>query len=226
MKTTIAELLHEKEILISRLNKMVYGSIEIRSNNEKNSSNKLSNLSSSSSNIEPISSSIISSSTNKNSVNSSSSIYNEPVEKEVNTPTLMLDEITGVVSWNFDENATHYNYIINDGEIKTTTSNNIKLNDKKFEVLFCNLTTKKDIVKSLIYLTTNDITKVPGFYFHKTDRLHITFPDKLKKPWCLDGEKFDSNISDYVVEIVQNVPIMIPKKVIPKLFVSGVDKSD
>ena len=35
MKTTIAELLHEKEILISRLNKMVYGSIEIRSNNEK-----------------------------------------------------------------------------------------------------------------------------------------------------------------------------------------------
>lgn len=103
---------------------------------------------------------------------------------------------------------------------------NIKLNDKKFEVLFCNLTTKKDIVKSLIYLTTNDITKVPGFYFHKTDRLHITFHDKLKKPWCLDGEKFDSNISDYVVEIVQNVPIMIPKKVIPKLFVSGVDKSD
>ena len=35
MKTTIAELLHEKEILISRLNKMIYGSIEIRSNNEK-----------------------------------------------------------------------------------------------------------------------------------------------------------------------------------------------
>ncbi len=35
MNTTITELLHEKEILISRLNKMVYGSVEIRKNNEK-----------------------------------------------------------------------------------------------------------------------------------------------------------------------------------------------
>ena len=35
MKTTITELLNEKEILISRLNKMIYGSIEIRTNNEK-----------------------------------------------------------------------------------------------------------------------------------------------------------------------------------------------
>jgi len=35
MNTTITELLHEKEILISRLNKMVYGSVEIRNNNEK-----------------------------------------------------------------------------------------------------------------------------------------------------------------------------------------------
>lgn len=35
MKTTITELLHEKEVLVSRLNKMIYGSVEIRSNNEK-----------------------------------------------------------------------------------------------------------------------------------------------------------------------------------------------
>ena len=30
MKITLTELLHEKEILISRLNKMIYGSVEIR----------------------------------------------------------------------------------------------------------------------------------------------------------------------------------------------------
>lgn len=35
MKITLTELLHEKEILISRLNKMIYGSVEIRVNNEK-----------------------------------------------------------------------------------------------------------------------------------------------------------------------------------------------
>ncbi|MDD6224004.1 MAG: YegS/Rv2252/BmrU family lipid kinase [bacterium] len=96
---------------------------------------------------------------------------------------------------------------------------NIKLNDNKFEVLFCNLTTKKDIVKSLFYLTTNDITKVPGFYFHQTDHLKITFHNCLKKPWCLDGEKFDSSIVNYQIDIVHNIPIMVPKKVLPKLFI-------
>lgn len=35
MKMTITELLHEKEVLTSRLNKMIYGSVEIRSNDEK-----------------------------------------------------------------------------------------------------------------------------------------------------------------------------------------------
>ncbi|MDE6240964.1 MAG: Fic family protein [Anaeroplasmataceae bacterium] len=35
MKMTITELLHEKETLTTRLNKMVYGSVEIRSNIEK-----------------------------------------------------------------------------------------------------------------------------------------------------------------------------------------------
>lgn len=35
MKIILTELLHEKEILISRLNKMIYGSVEIRVNNEK-----------------------------------------------------------------------------------------------------------------------------------------------------------------------------------------------
>ncbi|MDE5856163.1 MAG: Fic family protein [Anaeroplasmataceae bacterium] len=35
MKMTITELLHEKEVLTSRLNKMIYGSVEIRSKDEK-----------------------------------------------------------------------------------------------------------------------------------------------------------------------------------------------
>ncbi len=103
---------------------------------------------------------------------------------------------------------------------------NIKLNDSRFEVLFCNLTNKKDIVKSLFYVTTNDITQVPGFYFHKTDKLKITFYDKLKKPWCLDGEKFPYTGSDYLIEIVKNVKVMIPSKVVFKLFVEGETDED
>ena len=97
----------------------------------------------------------------------------------------------------------------------------IKLDDYKFEVLFCNLTTRKDIVKSLFYLTTNDITKVPGMYFHKVSSLKIHFHDKLRKPWCLDGEKLDSSTLDYNIKIVSDVKVLIPKKVISKLFVDG-----
>ena len=101
----------------------------------------------------------------------------------------------------------------------------IKLNDYRFEVLFCNLTNRKDIVKSLIYLTTNNITKVPGFYFHKTSSLKIHFHDKLKKPWCVDGEKLDTNTLDYTIKIVPDVKVLIPKKVVSKLFITG-DKND
>lgn len=101
----------------------------------------------------------------------------------------------------------------------------IKLNDYKFEVLFCNLTNRKDIVKSLFYLTTNDITKVPGFYFHKVSSIKIHFHDKLRKPWCLDGEKLDSTTFDYNIKIIQNVKVLLPKKIIPKLFIIG-EKND
>lgn len=97
----------------------------------------------------------------------------------------------------------------------------IKLDDHQFEVLFCNLTNRKDIVKSLIYLTTNDITKVPGFYFHKVSSIHIHFHSKLKKHWCLDGEELDTNPVDYHIEVVPDVKVLLPKKVIPKLFIDG-----
>ena len=100
---------------------------------------------------------------------------------------------------------------------------NIKLDDHKFEVLFCNVEKKKDIIKSLLYLGANDITKVPGFYFHKCECLKIIFHKKLKKPWCIDGEEFQEKSLEYDIRIVPDVLIRIPKKVIPKLFVQGSD---
>lgn len=95
----------------------------------------------------------------------------------------------------------------------------VKLDDGKFEVLFCNLKTKQDIVKSLIYLGTNDITKVPGFYFHKTDHLKIKFIDELKKPWCLDGEKFDEIPKVYDIKVNTELRMLVPKKIADNLFV-------
>lgn len=99
-----------------------------------------------------------------------------------------------------------------------------KLNDNKFEVLFCNLKTKQEIIKTLFYLKTSDITKVPGFYFHKTDNLKITFIDKLKKPWCLDGEKFSENPRTYEIKVNSDLKMLIPKKIKSSLFIEGENK--
>ena len=95
---------------------------------------------------------------------------------------------------------------------------NIKLNDNQFEVLFSNLTTKKDIIKTLALLVTNNITNVPGFYFYKTDKITITFHNDLKYPWCIDGEELDENPRQYNIEIKKDVKVKLPKKNIDKLF--------
>lgn len=94
----------------------------------------------------------------------------------------------------------------------------VKLNDKKFEVLFCNIKSKKDILKSLFYLKANDITKVPGFYFHKSDHIKITFHENLKKSWCLDGEKYKSDSNVFDIKILPDLEMLLPKSVSKELF--------
>ena len=43
------------------------------------------------------------------------------------TPVLVIDNDTGIVTWEVVACATHYNYIINDGQVLTTTTNTITL---------------------------------------------------------------------------------------------------
>ncbi len=94
----------------------------------------------------------------------------------------------------------------------------VKLDDNKFEVLLCNITKKQDIVRSLYYLTTNDITKVPGFYFHKVSSMKIKFHDSQKRNWCIDGEKLEDESDTYEIKIKRNIRLLIPKKNIEELF--------
>lgn len=95
--------------------------------------------------------------------------------------------------------------------------NDVKLDDGKFEVLFCNLTKKKDVIKTLYYLSMNDITKVPGFYFYKTNNLTIRFKKKVSS-WCVDGEKLEEDVKEYKITVEKNIKIMMPKKNIKQLF--------
>ena len=95
----------------------------------------------------------------------------------------------------------------------------VKLDDKNFEVLLCNFAKKKDIIRSLYFLTMYDIEKVPGIHFYKTNNIKIKFADKPKKNWCIDGEMLDDDAKVFEINTNNNIPMMIPKKNIDKLFI-------
>ena len=96
----------------------------------------------------------------------------------------------------------------------------VKLDDNRFEVLLCNFSKKKDIIRSLYFLTLYDIEKVPGIHFYKTDKIKLHFAETPKKNWCIDGEMLDDENKNFDISIDRNIKMMIPRKNIDKLFVS------
>ena len=95
----------------------------------------------------------------------------------------------------------------------------IKLDDNQLEVVFCNIKKRKDIFRSLYFLTKYDASKVPGLYFYRTSSLKIKINNPDGISWCIDGEKLPNNSSTYNINLANNIPILIPKKNIGKLFV-------
>lgn len=96
----------------------------------------------------------------------------------------------------------------------------IKLDDNKFEVLLCNITKLKDIVKALYFFALYDASKIPGFYFYQTDNIKIKFNSPLKKPLCIDGESFDDMSGSYNIKIDHDVYVLMPSKNVNNLFVN------
>ena len=95
----------------------------------------------------------------------------------------------------------------------------VKMNDGKFEVLLSNITTKKDIIRSLYLLKTSDITKVPGFYFFRTDNLKIKLKEAPKKRFCIDGEMLKTKTTKYEIKIVKGIKMLLPNKELDKIFI-------
>lgn len=97
----------------------------------------------------------------------------------------------------------------------------VKLNDGKFEVLLSNITTKKDIIKSLYYVKMSDITKVPGFYFFRTDKLKIKLREEPHKKWCIDGEKLKDKGLEFEIKMTDGVDMLLPRKELNNIFIKG-----
>ena len=98
--------------------------------------------------------------------------------------------------------------------------NDVKLDDNKFEVVFCNIKSKREIFKSLYFLTKYDASRVPGFYFYRTNDLKIKFYNKGRECWGIDGEKLNDHGEEFEIKIINNVKIMVPLKNIKKLFIN------
>ena len=78
---------------------------------------------------------------------------------------------------------------------------------------------KKDILKSLYFLTLYDPSKVPGIYFYRTNNIKIKINTPDYKDWCIDGEEVKKSVSDtYKISTINHVQILIPTKNISKLF--------
>ena len=93
----------------------------------------------------------------------------------------------------------------------------IKLDDEKFEVMFCSISNLAKLAQAFYTLKTSDISYINGVECYKTDNLKITFNESVK-PWCLDGEKYDGKTNIYEVDTIKKVKMLIPRKNIDKLF--------
>ena len=99
----------------------------------------------------------------------------------------------------------------------------IRLDDNLLEVVFCTTKTRKDILKSLYFYTLYGASsQVPGLYFYRTNNIKIKINSEGYKPWCIDGEKLETNSKNvYNIEISNRVKILTPKKNISKLFIKN-----
>lgn len=93
----------------------------------------------------------------------------------------------------------------------------MKLDDHKFEVMFCSISNLAKLAKAFYILKTSDISYISGVECYKTDNLKITFNDGMK-PWCLDGEKYDGKTTYFEIKTDKTVEMLIPKKNVDKLF--------
>ncbi len=102
----------------------------------------------------------------------------------------------------------------------------VKLNDRLFEVIFCRLSKKSDILRGLAAARLSDPTKVPGLQFYRTDRLKIHFHEPLEQSWCLDGERFDSEMQDYEIKPAWQMAMLLPQRAIAQNLLSEPDQPD
>ena len=95
----------------------------------------------------------------------------------------------------------------------------VKLDDNQFELLLCNFSTRRAVIRTLRLLIDNDPNNISGIEFYKTSKVKFEFQQYPKKAWCIDGEKLDRATKNYEFKTVSDFKILMPNKNINKLFI-------
>lgn len=121
------------------------------------------------------------------------------------------------------EHRGKYSFIFITNSSRIAGVNNIypdvKLDDNKFEVLFCNIKSKASLIKTLYLFKTRDINEIPNCEYFKTDNLQIEFND-TPESWCLDGEEMRHARKKFKFSINKEVYALVPNINIDKLFIN------
>ena len=95
----------------------------------------------------------------------------------------------------------------------------VKLDDNKFEVLFCKIKSKPLLVKALYHIRLFGVNNIDGCEYYKTDSLDIEFSEVPKFSWCIDGEEYKPDTNKFEFRINKDINLLMPTNNINKLFV-------
>ena len=87
-----------------------------------------------------------------------------------------------------------------------------------FEVALANVKSKKEMLKTLVLISTLDINKIPNMTYYRTNNFEIEFLQKPKSSWCIDGEEYKTDELKFVFDVEQSMKMLVPKENINKLF--------
>lgn len=93
----------------------------------------------------------------------------------------------------------------------------VKLDDRMFEVVLCQASTKKEILHIIYLLKTKNLEDIKEIEYYKTNHLEIEFKDRVPT-WCLDGERYEKEDKKYIFSIDDTTEMLMPRKNIDKLF--------
>ena len=95
----------------------------------------------------------------------------------------------------------------------------VKLDDDQFEVYIVTTGKRLGILRALGLSAIKGPKKVKDVISFRTNNLKVKFKNRLKKNWCIDGEKLDIRSFTYDIKNIHSITMLVPKKNLSKLFI-------